>query len=427
MKPQLRKLFALVALLGIPAACATETAGPDGEIDVDDLDVTIPPSVALDLPLTSIAASGGHTCAVAWSGRAYCWGANTYGELGDSTAIASRVPVAVRTAARFVAVSVDGFIRWPEYGVEAYPWAAYTCGLDGTGTAHCWGDMTYGQLGTGVMPCPECRWPETRTPQPVLGGPYVQLSAGDRHACAITAPGAIYCWGDRSGAGGGWNRPERITGLDPAVLVAAGGEHTCVLDAAGAAFCWGGNRWGQIGSGSPGLGERQLTPARVNLANVTVIAAGDNTTCALTRSGDSYCWGRNDAGQLGDGSVQPICRADNNSFGCAADPAGPRRVATAVAFRAITVGQFHTCALDADGRAYCWGAAAQVGRQSGELALPAPVETNQRFRLIAAGASHTCGITLVGTAWCWGAGRFGQLGNGSRKDVLLPTPVADRS
>jgi alpha-tubulin suppressor-like RCC1 family protein len=422
-------LARVAATLWLPfaLACAMEPAGPGGNTDVDDLDVTVPAAVTMDLPLTGLTASGGHTCAVAWTGRAYCWGANTYGELGDSTAIASRVPVAVRTAARFVSVSADGFIRWPEYGVEPHPWAAYTCALDGTGTAHCWGDMTYGQLGTGVLPCPDCRWPETLTPQPVLGGPYAQLSAGDRHACAITAAGAVYCWGDRSGAGGSWNRPSLVA--DPggsAVHVTAGGDHTCVLTSRGEAFCWGSNRWGQIGSGVAGLSERQLVPTRVSLSNLTALAAADNGTCALTHEGKAWCWGRNDAGQLGDGSVRPVCRADNNTFICPTDPAGPREVATAVRFNAITVGQFHTCALDADGRAYCWGAAAQVGRRTGDLAVPGEVETELRFREIVAGASHTCALSLQGLAYCWGEGRFGQLGNGSRRNVLLPTAIAHR-
>jgi alpha-tubulin suppressor-like RCC1 family protein len=413
-------------LLHLILGCS-DAAGPEVGSEVDDPNIRIPPSVTLDLPLTGIAASGGHTCAVSWNGKAYCWGANTYGELGDSTSIASPVPVAVRTATRFVAVSVDGFIRWPEYGVEPHPWAAYTCGLDGTGTAHCWGDMTYGQLGTG-QPCPDCRWLDALTPQPVLGGPYRQVSVGDRHACAITAGGAVYCWGDRSGVAGGWNRPNLVP--DPggkAILVSAGGDHTCIVTTSSDAFCWGSNRWGQIGTGVSGLHERQVLPARVILSDVSSISAGDNGTCALTRQGEAYCWGRNDAGQLGNGSVQAVCKADNNTFSCPTDPAGPQRVSSVIPLKVLAVGQFHACALDLEGRAWCWGAAAQSGRRSGDLTLPGPVETDRRFRELVAGARHTCGITLEGTVYCWGEGRFGQLGNGSRMDALLPTEIANRS
>jgi alpha-tubulin suppressor-like RCC1 family protein len=212
-----------------------------------------------------------------------------------------------------------------------------------------------------------------------------------------------------------------------ASLISAGGDHTCIVTSDSVAFCWGSNRWGQIGTGATGLHERQAVPARVTLADVASISAGDNGTCALTRQGEAWCWGRNDAGQLGNGGVWPVCKADNNTFSCPTDPAGPQRVSSAVPFRTIAAGQFHACALDIDDRAWCWGAAAQAGRRSGDLALPGAVETHLRFRDIVAGASHTCGITLEGTAYCWGAGRFGQLGNGSRMDALLPTEIANRS
>jgi alpha-tubulin suppressor-like RCC1 family protein len=424
----MRSAFAVAGVTLLIVGCSGDLADPAAGTDpVADSETRSPPVVKLDLPLVGLSAGGGHTCAVSNTGATYCWGANTYGELGNGTSEPSTVPVLVQAPAPFRIVSTDGFVRWPEYGVEPYPWAAYSCGLDGKGIAYCWGDMTYGQLGTGVHPCPECSWPQTFTPQIVLGGPYAQLSAGDRHACTLTPGGAVYCWGDRSGIAGPWNRPSPVVGL-PALIaaVSAGGDHTCVLTFGGEVFCWGSNRWGQIGTGAPGLHERQAEPVRVPGPAFASLFAGDNGTCGVTAAGRAYCWGRNDAGQLGNGEVRPVCTTDSNTHGCETDPSGPQRVSGSIPFTALAVGQFHTCGLDDQGRAYCWGAREQLGRSGGTSEVPDPVETDLRFVRLAAGARHTCGIAVDGMAYCWGEGRFGQLGAGTHRNSLLPTAVSDR-
>jgi alpha-tubulin suppressor-like RCC1 family protein len=155
--------------------------------------------------------------------------------------------------------------------------------------------------------------------------------------------------------------------------------------------------------------------------------AGDNHTCALTASGKAYCWGRNDAGQLGTGVAKPVCIDDRrNTSACADDPVGPQPLATEVSFTALALGQFHTCGLDADGRVYCWGEPAQIARTNGNRLAPEPIETELRFNAIAAGARHTCGISRAGEVHCWGENRFGQLGTGTKENALLPTPLADR-
>lgn len=94
---------------------------------------------------------------------------------------------------------------------------------------------------------------------------------------------------------------------------------------------------------------------------------------------------------------------------------------------AVSAGQFHTCGLDAAGRAWCWGRAreGQTGRPPSSDLIPAPVETELRFRALAAGASHTCGLTEAGEAHCWGENEFGQLGNGETGEpTFRPVGVA---
>lgn len=151
---------------------------------------------------------------------------------------------------------------------------------------------------------------------------------------------------------------------------------------------------------------------------VSTIAAGGQSTCALTVGGVAYCWGRGDDGQLGDNSRK-------TSF-------APRRVAGQVRFSTIDVGFYHACALDSAGAAYCWGAAGrsqnagQLGTGSASRGSDSPVRVASplRFATIGAGQMHTCALTSDGLAYCWGGNHLGQLGDGSLISRALPVPVA---
>ncbi len=193
----------------------------------------------------------------------------------------------------------------------------------------------------------------------------------------------------------------------PTATIAAGGMHTCALGASGEAYCWGGNDRGQLGTGET---ERRSTPARVGggLA-FTSLAGGVLHTCGLAGGGAAYCWGADDAGQLGDGGTRPRTE--------------PVRVAGNRSFTALGTGNAHSCGL-ADGAVYCWG-----GNRHGQLgdgstsARPVPVRVRgSGFRRLAVGWDHACALDARGRALCWGAGARGQLGDGERSSRR--TPVA---
>jgi alpha-tubulin suppressor-like RCC1 family protein len=166
------------------------------------------------------------------------------------------------------------------------------------------------------------------------------------------------------------------------------------------------------------------------------LAVGDGHTCGLTDTGVATCWGLNIVGQLGDGTT--ITRDDVFREPDTWEPA-LTQVDTDVAFASITAGWNHTCALDAAGRAYCWG-----DNRNGELgssrpgdcdgwnlagpapscqARPVPVETSLAFRSLTAGKSFTCGVTADREAYCWGLGNEGQLGTGSRASTKSGGPA----
>ncbi|HEU5050603.1 MAG TPA: hypothetical protein VFU00_09785 [Gemmatimonadales bacterium] len=138
------------------------------------------------------------------------------------------------------------------------------------------------------------------------------------------------------------------------------------------------------------------------------LAVGSAHACRIAPSGKLACWGRGSEGQLGSGDLPQV--------------AGPRWVdGGGVIFRSVVAGRSHTCALDEEGAAYCWGAGdlGQLGVNLSALLpcgailcspLPAPAGGAHRFVALAAGDQFTCGLEAAGTVWCWGLGDVGQLG-----------------
>jgi alpha-tubulin suppressor-like RCC1 family protein len=253
--------------------------------------------------------------------------------------------------------------------------------------------------------------------------PVVRVRGGLAHACLVRRSGQVACWGagndGQLGDGTILSRsivqaiPEATLGV--ASDIATGDRHTCSLLADGSVWCWGANDSGQLGNGTMSL-EPNPTPARVEgLADTIAIAAGAAFTCAIHAPGHVDCWGRNADGELGIGG----------------DPA-PRPVPQAIPglanVRAIAARDRHACALTVDGLVSCWGS-----NQRGELGdgtrisrgEPSPVMlvSNPDIVAIAAGAAHTCALGAGGLLSCWGANQLGELGDGTDEDNPFPPTV----
>lgn len=183
--------------------------------------------------------------------------------------------------------------------------------------------------------------------------------------------------------------------------MAGGVNHTCALANGGNAFCWGSNDAGQLGTGDL---SRRATPAAVSGSNrFAEISTGLVHTCALDRVGAVWCWGANTTGALGIGSLS-------------AGETTPRRVAGGMTFTRLTTGAYHSCALDVNGAAWCWGWNLHAQLGDGTLldrSAPVRVAGGLQFKAIDAGTGHTCAITLAGAAYCWGLNLSGQVGTGS--------------
>lgn len=236
------------------------------------------------------AANGEHSCGVEASGRAYCWGANSRGQLGNGGFSDFNFPVEVADSLGYTSITAGGL---------------HTCALASDGSAYCWGSNSSGQLG-GIAG-------DTALPIPVTGGlSFVTLDAGSFHTCGLTALGEAYCWGqnDRGQLGNGTTADttapvEVNTGLG-FVAISAGGradaiaDHTCALTASGTAYCWGSNTRGQLGDGT--TADRSTPVPVAGNVTFTSLTAGGLHTCGYTSLGAAYCWGLATWGQLGDGA-----------------------------------------------------------------------------------------------------------------------------
>jgi alpha-tubulin suppressor-like RCC1 family protein len=291
----------------------------------------------------------------------------------------------------------------------------HTCALMRSGGVRCWGFNGEGQLGDGTTE-------DTPLPPPVDLLEDVQaLSAGAYHTCVVRAEkgqGGVRCWGENgSGQLGDGTTDARETPPGRDVLtgvtaVAAGPLHTCALTGAAqgrGVRCWGANDKGQLGDGS--MTDRLVPPTTDALADVQAIATRYSHSCAVTRAGGVRCWGANEKGQLGDGTTT-------------GRPAPVAAVMTGAV--AVTVGLGHTCAVTVAGGVRCWGdnVNGQLGdgTTTGRL-VPAGVDVLTDVQAITAGISHTCALSRAGVVRCWGSNVYGELGDGTKVDRNKPTEV----
>jgi alpha-tubulin suppressor-like RCC1 family protein len=427
------------------------------------------PATVADFALTTISTGESHACGLRPEGFAYCWGKNWFGKLGnfDGSFTSSSRPV------RVASVDLDGdFIRETHLrfsGISAG--GEHTCALTLAGEAYCWGDNQHAQIGnggdTGVATLP-IRVDTTET--------FTSIATGQFHSCALTADGRAFCWGDGltgqlgvetfetcTFSGFCIKRPRQVASGARFTQIAIGESHSCALDLQGAAYCWGINSTGALGLGFTSF--RVLTPTPIVAAifgehpnRWSEIAAGWRVTCAagqaeppaLPAGRGVYCWG---------GAVQAPLLGRVFTIGgefslttrspvpVSVEVFGDVFVST-IGLRFLVSSQGwlvgggisllggFTCALDAAGDMWCWGAneKGQFGGSTTQANCESlyavactlwPVKSLvlPSFSRISAGGQYMCGLSTTGTAWCWGENSFGQLGNGTFDARSTPSRV----
>lgn len=322
--------------------------GQLGDGTMSDSDDAGPQKVIGGLRFKMISAGDEHTCALSTRGEAYCWGENSYGEVGDGTTTHTDLAGPQR---------VVGGLRF------AYIVAAdqYTCALTTDARAYCWGDNSYGELGDGTIDDSD-----NAGPQAVIGGHrFSAISAQEDFTCALTTRGEAYCWGhnlydgnsqlgDGTEADSNEAGPQAVIGGLRFTAIQVGSDGACGLTSRGEAYCWGEGTNGMRGDGLTTddlLGDLIGGPVKVigglRFAKFPA-TSGEDHRCALTTRGEAYCWGSNYYGQIGDGSGTEEATPELVA-------AGPRKVIGGLRFSSISVHEDATCGITTRGAAYCWG------------------------------------------------------------------------
>jgi alpha-tubulin suppressor-like RCC1 family protein len=388
--------FALLILVsGLCTACRDDPAtAPDHVTDPPDLATSAAP--AFDF----ISAGDLHTCAIALDDRAWCWGWNVFGQVGDGS-----------TTERLRPVLVKGGLHVSQVDAGWYQ----TCAVATDSKTYCWGKLP-AAMATALK--------------------FRQVAIGSEHSCGVTMANKAYCWGtNRFGelGNGTWEPlsdapqfPIAVRGNHLFREVTVSVYHSCGVTLDDKAYCWGGDGGGELGDGSAS-GDCGGAPCRT----VPTLVAGGRSwrrleagggygageggeggddgghTCGVTMDHRAFCWGAGKHGQNGDGNLM-MRKA-------------PVEVAGGLSWRSVSLGVWHACGLTTDGKPWCWGYnfIGQLG--DGTLMqrnTPKAVAGGHSFRTLSAGGAHTCALTAGGVAWCWGS-----TGIGDGTDMIRKSPV----
>jgi alpha-tubulin suppressor-like RCC1 family protein len=315
-----------------------------------------------------------------------------FGCTGDSTAPTDSAPAASPAAL----AAATPLVFWQISGGSSH-----TCAVTTDFVPYCWGWNPVGQLGVGTVTGPDTcanAQPCSTKPVAVLGGHrFRQVSASTYHSCGVTPDFHAWCWGngEKGDLGNGATQqataPVAVAGGLLFRQVVTGFDFSCGLSSSSnRAYCWGYNNHGQLGDGT--LTNRLKPVPVVGGLTMSQISAGANHVCAVTTDDRAFCWGWNHEGQLGDSSS-----VDKRSR--------PVAVTGGRHYRQISAGAHSSCAVTTDGRAFCWGNGrfGQLGNGKTYISFwPRAVSGGLTIRRITVGAIHTCAETTDSRAYCWG-------------------------
>jgi alpha-tubulin suppressor-like RCC1 family protein len=248
------------------------------------------------------------------------------------------------------------------------------------------------------------------------------VALGFLHGCGRRPNGSVRCWGaniegelgagpDATEAFGEATTPADVPGITDAVSIGAGNAHTCIVRKTGTVSCWGRNDEGQLGNGTL---EDSYVPANVQtISNAKRVVGGQYFTCALLADRTVSCWGKNESGQLGDDTHvdRPL-------------PAPVKQLTNVLS---LSAGDEHVCAVLTNHTVTCWGknATGQLGiGTTTDAPLPTALSALTDVAQVAGSSGFSCARLRTGRVYCWGDNAEGQLGNGSPNPSPNPSPIS---
>jgi alpha-tubulin suppressor-like RCC1 family protein len=348
--------------------------------------------------VVAVSANANNTCAINTSGKLYCWGENSVGQLGIGiSGFGYNVPQLIEDPATFsysglldskkvIAVSVGA--STDDYSEGESSGTTHICAINEEYKLYCWGDNSFRQLGIDkkgarFLPSPIYDVSEEASNGLLNGKGVLKVSAGYGFTCAIDEEGKLFCWGKNDFGQLGINNnesekvknPTPIYNADPdlsgtlegnpASALSAGTTHICAINRNGKLFCWGDGSWGALGNGSVGY---QYTPSPIydksvssptgllDESSVTSVSAGSGYSCAMNALGKVYCWGKNSGGGLG------VTGEDTKVPKLVTDPStiSNSGLLGAYTVNAIScsnsgLGYQSICGINSHDDLYCWG------------------------------------------------------------------------
>ncbi len=251
--------------------------------------------------------------------------------------------------------------------------------------------------------------------------PVADFALGAAHSCARTNAGAIYCWGRNQygqigdGTTADRNKPVKITvpGTVASFGIRMAADHSCVLESNGSLACWGRNGAGEVGDGT--IVDKNVPTQLPGAQTYEQVTVGDQHTCAL-RKGSIDCWGSNSHGQLGVGSNKP-----------SSSPV-PLPVVMINNATELSLNVRQSCALLKSGQLSAWGEIDELTGMPVAFTAPTPIAFYAGVTHIAYGEYHLCALLGNQTVICSGSNDHGQLGNGKTGgSYTMPVPVMNLS
>jgi len=380
----------------------------------------------------NIDTGGRHSCAITEGNLLYCWGANEASQLGLRWGSTQEPPTLVNGINNVISVALG---------------ADFTCAVHTVGNRNktrCWGNNQYGQLAHGdVNQGTSQLWMETEIPDAKLGTDYSvspAIACADYSCCAYVTsfpPGlggqptsGVKCWGKgyiASNVDDGM--PFLAVSVYPTVWLAHGGSHACAVQSnpatgifVGNVVCWGDNQYGQAGIGSVAAtvtlptGAGSATPVNLPEAAKTV-SCYTGVCCAVLKSLGVQCWGRGGDGRLGTGLFNIGSTASSMGANLPYVELGVNTLAMDVNVNAV-----ETCALLSNNHVKCWGLVGGQLIQMTEYLPTLQLQENRGVLQLSGRGAATCAVLSNYKAVCWGSDSLGQLGRAvpgvSRRSLL---------